>query len=266
MSNIQPYDRIMLVDGQKKFNLEHNPSLEKLFSDFEICTTKELRGNEIVKKNSHEYQLDKNGLYALSPLYENLYYPLRQYNEMYQQDLQDLIRKISFYMGAKRVNFFRTEQYCYIVQQDFMAKLQADISKGVQLLNLSAEYQHENKGEERSSLEIASEQDGNGEVLYSKEELMDWIKREKIVIRGIPSFFRLHVETYLDKGKLNVNNIAQSERSEENIRNNAQLSCAISLALPCLPKFISANLDATFNASSSSEYSYLSKIRYEIEF
>ena len=265
MSNIQPYSRLMLVDGQTHYNFNQNPSYEKLFGDLVICENDDLSGAEMVKLGNQKYSLTKNGVYAPSCLYENLYYPLEHYSDMYRKDLEALIVDFAVRMGAKNVLLLREEHCQSFESKIFDAELKAGISKGINLLNIGASSQRKSATQKESSSRTQEEhRDLNYETM-TKEELHDWIKREGIIINEIPSVLSGHIKRYLETGK-SSGNISKEEEVSENIKTNAQLSCVLLLALPSMPNFISGAIQSSFRLSSSSEYSYLSKIRYEITF
>ena len=187
MSNIQPYSRIMLVDGQTHYNFNQNPSYEQLFGDLVVCEKEDLNGAEMVKLGNQKYSLTKNGVYAPSCLYENLYYPLAHYSDMYRKDMEALIVDFAVRMGAKHVLLLREEHQQSFESKIFDAELKAGISKGISLLNIGASSQRKSSTQKETSNRIQEEhRDLNYETM-TKEELHDWIKKEGIIINEIPS-------------------------------------------------------------------------------
>ena len=291
MSNIQPHDRIMLVDGQTKYNLEHNPSWEKLFrNDFKICQINDLNGNEIIKIDHHEIKISEmdNGFYVPSILYKNLYYPLDRYSEMHQKDLEDIIVGLALRMGAKNILYSRRAGK-YRVDTDKVEtqfKLAIDLRAAASLASLFGDFQglgfiHKVLDERTEPLPLEinkskSQQDIKEEKgLYSsiqkqsnlsykpksKEELHAWIIQKGVNVEALPSGFLFHVEQYLEEGK-SSGTITYEEDISHITTKNAELSSTLSITLPMLPNFI-VN---TLNKQTKSEYYYLSKTKYEIEF
>lgn len=291
--NIQPHDRIMLVDGQTKYNLEHNPSWEKLFRDFKICEKENLLGSELVRENHHQVAIAEskdNRFYAPSLLYHNLYYPLEQYNEMYQEDLKYLIGAFAVRMGAKSILYSKLEEQYQVDTTKFEAQFKGtlDLRAAVNFLALFCDPKvsgliesvmgkwteptpidindslSQQNTEEKKDLHKSLQEHRNlNYESMSKEELRAWINQEKIDIKALPSHFRIHVERYLETGEGSGKSITEEEISRV-VAKNTELNCVFSLALPKLPNFIGGTLTANYNKRS--EYRYLSQIKYEIEF
>ncbi|MBD5166335.1 MAG: hypothetical protein HDT12_00935 [Helicobacter sp.] len=293
MSNIQPHDRIMLVDGQTKFNLEHNPSLEKLFrNDFKICQINDLTGNEVVRIDHHEIKISESGnsgYYAPSILYKNLYYPLERYSEMHQKDLEDIIVGLAARMGAKNILYSRLAGE-YQVDTDKVEtqfKVAVDLRAVASLASLFGNFQglgfinkvldewteplpleinktksQQNTKEERSLHNSTQKHSNLSYDPKSKEELHAWIAQKGINIEALPSSFLLHVEQYLEGGKISGVTISCEDDISHVTTKNAELSSTLSITLPMLPNFIVG----TLNNQTKGEYYYVLKTKYEIEF
>ena len=264
-------NKILPVDYQTKIDMEENPeAIKPITQECKVMVIDDVALNDIWVKTDKgtspaKIEYGTNIILAKSNLYKNRYYDLKNYNELYMEELIAIILDFALKMGAKHfsVSFKKVENK--LSEQEVHLLQEANPSKsgvtGEENLNFKNNISKTSK-----TRQVIQEEHKNlkNNIPLSKEELQEWIRDEDIDINALPAFLGSYIKQYLAVGKVS-GDITRTENLNISLQENAKFQAKINIGIN-IPKFISSNLKIQTQSSNNRSYSFAQSITYKITF
>ena len=142
-------DGILLLDGQTKYNIDHNPNkTREIVNGFSIHNFGDdvLKGLKL-KLDAQEpidlfkYRNDKAVYLVNSKIYNNVYYTIESFNTNYKKDFRNLIIRIARKMGAKLITVVFSDE------EDYNSSNKYNVDAGVNIADLPINLETNIKGD-----------------------------------------------------------------------------------------------------------------------
>lgn len=248
--------KLMIIDEQTDFNLRKRPNeASEIRRNFEVVKNDELNSNlknSLLRTSENKgislmsgsnlggvINANQNKTFALvqSPINQQCYYPLREFETSYKEDIFGVVYKLAAFMGAKKFKFdFVKQNYkSNLNQEDTRFGLGGNYKGfgGSMSYDSSSYYGYEEK---RNYNEKFSHSSKNGITeKKSPEDLYRWISERNIIIYSLPKPFNHIVEIYLESGV--IKGQGQYEKTEEietHLIDSFNESMSLSLRLPTI--------------------------------
>lgn len=254
---------LLLVDEVAKAYLDEKPSLKKLFdtTNFKIVLKNDPEyANKLIKMGNTAKafkDIDRDMLHIVQPEFDdNIYYPLSEFNEAYTREYIDILYGFANRIGA---DF----EYKIFNKSIHNSSSQANVSAGFNApqANANANFNYAEDKEAMKQSEKSFSHAGNISKPFTKEELQEWIKKEKINLNILPKMYRELINRYLQTGDFSGEVKSEEIVLNENKRNQT-MAFDLSANLDLLPRTFSFKLDADMKSNDFS--SYYSKISINI--
>lgn len=179
---------ILLLKDIDKYAIDYNPrgaeNIKRGFKLYEFGN-EDLKGC-ILRVDSKDIPLDEykdNSLYIVeSELYNNVYYPIDKYNEYYETDFKNLIRDITWNMGAIKIKIYSKREEINIDKEENNIKAKVKVNSKI----VDSELEHNKSSMSEvdknieQELEIEREKEKAEKTKMTKEEFSNWIGKEGI--------------------------------------------------------------------------------------
>lgn len=264
-------NKILVTDILTKVDIDENPNATNVVTkECDIALYNDDRLNDFfIKKNKNSALIplneEQNQILVKSNLYKNRYYTLKNYNELYVDDLSRIIQAFALRMGAKeyKVSYYEKEEEFNETNFSIDQNAGVSVSKDVKInQGVSGAIDKSSTKENIRKIEEKHEELEPNKV--SKEELGKWIQSENLDVDALPGFFSEYIKRYLECGKVS-GNITKTEELSNSLKQNAHYQAKLNASLD-LPKFLSANLDLKTEYASSKRYKFTKIVEYMIKF
>ena len=266
-------DKILVLGNQTNYDFKQNPTATKdVVSGYEIITPECEKCKEIIIKTDNksiklnEFIKGKDNFmqhYAPSMLFKNTYYPLYNFEKLYEKDLIFLCKKIFGMLGA--------ESNCTVeIQEESKIEEYSKNDGDINLKTPSADFKSKIKeertktDEKKHSIKNSS---GGFNLKVSSQELKNYIEKEKIEVDYLPDELRILIEHYIKFHELICNKGSYIEHTEEissYIEENNSLALDLSASIGKMPKFLSIDLNIKMNSKINKKYN--KKLYYKVIF
>ena len=206
-------DNILLVSEQTKYDIEHKPNkTKKITENFSIYSfyDKELSKFKLKIPNMPPISLekyDKKSIYLIpSQIYNDVYYPLEDFEKCYRTDLKNAVISSAIKMGAKYIELVFSDEKDYELSNKIEAGVTADISAKDSETNTGIssgagiDYKKENFKGNYHKYSFGSKLIIKDPLRISKEEFASFLETENINICGLEEFFQKPIEAYKEYG------------------------------------------------------------------
>ncbi|MDA3046634.1 hypothetical protein OFO10_05630 [Campylobacter sp. VBCF_06 NA8] len=264
---------ILVLDDMTKEKYSISPKRsEPLTKGYEMILAEDERFRDYFVKKENKVicpiqNLNENLYLVHSGIRNNLYFPLKDFQILYRDELRTILSDISKRMGIKRYEFE------YFEQEINLEKFRKDLNIGAggeyKAIKASAKFSKEvSRSKEAKAYEgkfIKGEFPNS--VAVSKEELQKFIDKEQINLSALPPEFASEVKYYLDYGVINAKggSLEQTEEMATSLQKCANSLVNMSLNVG-VAGFLRAGVEANFINESETSYSFYSKIRWKLEF
>ena len=264
-------NKILPVDFQTKIDMEENPEATKpITQECDVIVVDDTSLKDIWVKTDKGTSPIKikdatNMILAKSNLYKNRYYNLKNYNELYMEELIAIILDFALKMGAKHfsVSYKKVEtelsgqEICFLQEANSVKSgIKGNVEIGTETnTSKTSETKHDIQEEHKNLKD---------NIPLSKEKLKKWIENENIDLNALPSFLGRYIKQYLVVGKVS-GDISRTENLNISLQENAKFQAKINIGIN-IPKFISSNLKIQTQSSNNRSYSFAQSITYKITF
>ena len=264
-------NKILPVDFQIKIDIEENPEATKpITQECEVIVVDNALLKDIWVKTDKGTSPIKikdatNMILAKSNLYKNRYYDLKNYNELYMEELIAIILNFALKMGAKHFSVSYKKVETELSRQEICFLQEANLVKsGIEgKVEIGTEANTSKTSETKHDIQEEHKNLKNN-IPLSKEELQEWIRDEDIDINALPGFLGSYIKQYLAVGKIS-GDITRTENLNISLQENAKFQAKINIGIN-IPKFISSNLKIQTQSSNNRSYSFAQSITYKITF
>lgn len=266
---------ILLLKDIDKYAIDDNPrgaeNIKRGFKLYEFGN-EDLKGC-ILRVDSKDIPLDEykdNSLYIVeSELYNNVYYPIDKYNEYYEKDFKNLIRDITWNMGAIKIKIYSKREEINIDKEENNIKAKVKVNSKIEV---DSELKHNKSSMSKvdknieQELEIEREKEKAEKTKMTKEEFSNWIEKEGINEKA--SIFKSHIENFKKFGEAHGLLKLNEEKSELS-RNVYKTYTGIKVCINGLPSrldSVKSSLSINFNSYKDNERKLIKKFYGYIEF
>lgn len=272
--NLPNKTEILVLDEETKELYEINPlKSEPLTKEYEIILRDDSEfGDYLVKRDSNLIPIknlpeDENLYLVYSGIRNNLFFPLKNFQELYRDELRTILSDISKRMGIKKYEFEYFEKEINIEE----CKEAANVEAGGEYKTVDAAAEYSKEVSQDTKAEGYDKKFIKGEfpnsVAISKEELQKFIDEKQINLSALPPEFASEVKYYLDYGIVNAKGgfLEQTEEMATSLQKctNSLVNMSINVGVA---DFLRAGVEANFISESKTSYSFYSKIRWKLEF
>ncbi|ASJ20188.1 hypothetical protein BHAMNSH16_00375 [Brachyspira hampsonii] len=263
-------DGILLLDGQTKYNIDHNPNkTREIINGFSMYNF----GDDILKglklkldakepMDLFQYRNDKAVYLVNSKIYNNVYYTIESFNTNYKKDFRNLIIRIARKMGAKLITVVFSDE------EDYNSSNKYNVDAGVNIADLPINLETNIKGDsseyknlKRHSKYTIIDNDAEG---VSKEDFQKFLVEENINKHAL-DFLESDIENYLYKGKASGTIKFTDVSLGHSIKTFNRYKSLIA-GINNLPNFIKLSFDIEVNTSGKYELKWADKFKVDIEF
>lgn len=264
-------ENLILVDEQTEYNITRNPIDTKgIINDFSLFKfgDKKLKGYLVKSKNDKLIPLEeyeKCCHLVESGLYNNVYYPLEEFNEYYKRDYRILLKRISFMIGAKNVFLSYSDEEEYNKEEkdsyNIEAKAQVPVFKAEANVNTNSKNSSKDyiKTELYDKISMSKKE-------VSKEKFEEWLKTENINIRAFDEIIGDCINRFLDDGKIDFANINRKDVKIKHNISSRDKRINISAGFEYAPTFITGKFNYDMDRFGSSEIKIAEMVKVKIEF
>ena len=274
-------DNILLVSEQTKYDIEHKPNkTKKITENFSLYSfyDKELSKFKLKIPNMPPISLekyDKKSIYLIpSHIYNNVYYPLEDFEKCYRTDLKNAVISSAIKMGANYIELVFSDEKDYKLSDQLKASATADGSVKDQTtdINISGEagieYNKENFTVNYYKYSLGSKLIIKDPLRISKEEFSSFLETENINIYGLEEFFQQPIKAYKEDGI--IMDIEYNERILNNVekicKNCFKIYSNIKTEILSIEDFISAsfgfNIESIEEEKSKWDYKFRASIKF----
>ena len=264
-------NKILPVDFQTKIDMEENPEATKpITQECDVIVVDDTSLKDIWVKTDKgtspaKIEYGTNIILAKSNLYKNRYYDLKNYNELYMEELIAMILDFSLKMGAKHFSVSYKKVETELSRQEICFLQEAKLGKSGIEGNVKSSTETNTSKTSETIHDIQEEHKNlKNNIPLSKEELQEWIRDEDIDINALPGFLGSYIKQYLAVGKIS-GDITRTENLNISLQENAKFQAKINIGIN-IPKFISSNLKIQTQSSNNRSYSFAQSITYKITF
>ena len=272
--NLPNKTEILVLDEETKELYDINPlKSEPLTKEYEIILKDDSEfGDYLVKLKPNLIPIknlpENENLYLVhSGLRNNLFFPLKNFQELYRDELRKILSDISKRMGIKKYEFEYFENEIDLKK----SKKAINVKTGgeYKAVKASAKFSKEVSQSKKAKADKGKFIEGKfpNSVAISKEELQEFIDKKQINLSALPPEFASEVEYYLDYGIVNAKGgfLEQTEEMATSLQKSANSLVNMSLN-GGVADFLRAGVEANFISEEDSSYSFYSKIRWKLEF
>lgn len=275
-NSIPNKQEILVLDYDTKKLFEKNPEDTEPLTEkkkYKIILKDDLEfGDYLVKRSSNLIPIknlpeDENLYLVHSKLRNHLFFPLKDFQILYRDELRTILIDISKRMGIKKYEFEYFEKEINLEK----CKEAANVEAGgkYKTVDASAKYSKEvsqSKEAKAYDKKFIKDEFPNS-VAISKEELQKFIDKEQINLSALPPEFASEVKYYLEHGIVYAKGgfLEQTEETATSLQKcaNSLVNMSINVGVA---SFLRAGVEANFISEENSSYSFYSKIRWKLEF
>lgn len=271
--NLPNKTKILVLDEETKELYDINPlKSEPLTQGYEIILKDDLEfGDYRVKLQLQSNQIpikklpENENLYLVhSELRNDLFFPLKDFQELYRNELRTTLFALAMKMGAKsyEFEFYKEEKNL----EERKKRLETGVGgsyKGVSAEMKASVEKKESSEAERSTEKLVKGNFQNNKAV-SKEELQKFIDKENINLNALPPEFAELIRCYDGTSQIG-GNFKQTEKLTTSLQKSAKFLVDMSLDVG-VAGFLRAGVEANFISESKTSYSFYSKIRWKLEF
>ncbi|MDA3077516.1 hypothetical protein OFO07_01080 [Campylobacter sp. JMF_06 NA1] len=264
---------ILVLDYDTKKLFEKNPEDTEPLTQkkkYEIILKDDLEfGDYFVKRNSNLIPIknlpeDENLYLVYSELRNNLFFPLKDFQILYRDEIKAVLFALAMKMGAKSYEFEFYEEEINLEER----KKTLETGVGGSFKKISAEAKasiekKENSDEKRFAEKLVKGNFPNNKAV-SKEKLQQFIDEENINLNALPPEFAGLIRCYDGTSQIG-GNLEQTEKLTTSLQKSAKFLVDMSLN-GGVADFLRAGVEANFISESETSYSFYSKIRWKLEF
>lgn len=265
---------ILVLDYDTRTLYKKNPKdTEPLTQGYEIILKDDSEfGDYLVKRKSNRIPIknlpENENLYLVhSELRNNLFFPLKDFQILYRDELRTILSDISKRMGIKKYEFEYFEKEINL--EKFRKDSNFEAGGKYKIVEASAKYSKEVSQDTEAKAYDKKFIEGKfpNSVAVSKEELQKFIDKEQINLSALPPEFASEVKYYLDYGVINAKGgfLEQTEEMATSLQKcaNSLVNMSINVGVA---DFLRAGVEANFISEEKTSYSFYSKIRWKLEF
>ena len=274
-------DYILLVSEQTKYDIEHKPNkTKKITEHFSLYSfyNKELSKYKLKIPNMSPISLekyDKKSIYLIpSRIYNDVYYPLEDFEKCYRTDLKNAVISSAIKMGAKYIELVFSDEKDYELSNKIEAGVTADISAKDSETNTGIssgagiDYKKENFKGNYHKYSFGSKLIIKDPLRISKEEFALFLEAENINIYGLEEFLQQPIETYKKYGT--IMDIEYNERTLDNVeklcKNCFKIYSDIKTEILNIEDFISSSFGFNMESIEEEKSKWDYKFRVSIKF
>lgn len=264
-------ENLILVDEQTEYNITRNPiDTKDIINDFSLFKfgDEKLKGYLVKSKNDKLIPLEeyKKCCHLVeSGLYNNVYYPLEEFNEYYKKDYSILLERISFKIGAKSFFLSYSDEEEYNKEEkdsyNIEAKAQAPVFKAEANVNINSK----NSSKDYTKIEHSKKMSMDKKEV-SKEKFEAWLKTENINIRAFDEIIGPYIDRYFENGKIDFGNITRKDVKIKHNISSRDKRINISAGFKYAPTFIKGKFNYDMDKFGSSEIKIAEMVKVKIEF
>ena len=264
-------ENLILVDKQTEYDIIHNPIATKgIINDFSLFKfgDEKLKGYLVKSKNDKLIPLEEYERcchLVESGLYNNVYYPLEEFNEYYKKDYSILLERISFKIGAKNVFLSYSDEEEYNKEEkdsyNIETKAQAPVFKAEANVNINSK----NSSKDYTKIEHSKKMSMDKKEV-SKEKFEAWLKTENINIRAFYEIIGPYIDRYFENGKIDFGNITRKDVKIKHNISSRDKRINISAGFKYAPTFIKGKFNYDMDKFGSSEIKIAEMVKVKIEF
>ncbi len=264
---------ILAADGvQERFFKNNQTALKELIGDIgddlqNLRKFSELL-NKLVKTSTSTapapFENQGSVLVAPSPLYENVYYAVECYDELYRKDLDALMYALASRMGAKSYQSSFEMQVERGIDKSYLNKIKGKGVKSGVLADLKANIKFEKSQQYKEVRKEDFSEQGKKPQHCSPDELRGFIASKKINLTALPPKFADKVKLYLDGKDIAAAEFKNTEEVSISSKNLTEFSLDLHLNVIAAADNIVVDDFAAFSKKQSFEYA--SKVSYSIVF
>lgn len=264
-------DNLILVDSQTKFNIERNPIKTKdIVKNFSLYRfgDENLKGYFVKNINNgkltplEEYK--ECGYLVDSGIYNNVYYPLESFNELYKKDYNNVLSRICFKIGAKSFSLSYSDEKEYSEEEKYSHSANAEMKAPIVKADASANIKDKNGLKQYNKNERNVEISMN-KMELSKERFKNWIEKENINIKAF-DIIEPYIERYFDNGKIDLGNFEKKDIEISHNINTHEKRKTISAGFKSIPANIKGKFDYDYEKLGSSEVKIARMFKIRVEF
>ena len=274
-------DYILLVSEQTKYDIEHKPNkTKKITEHFSLYSfyNKELSKYKLKIPNMSPISLekyDKKSIYLIpSRIYNDVYYPLEDFEKCYRTDLKNAVISSAIKMGAKYIELVFSDEKDHKISDQLKAGVTADISAKDTETNTGIssgsgiDYKKENFKGNYHKYSFGSKLIIKDPLRISKEEFALFLEAENINIYGLEEFLQQPIETYKKYGT--IMDIEYNERTLDNVeklcKNCFKIYSDIKTEILNIEDFISSSFGFNMESIEEEKSKWDYKFRVSIKF
>lgn len=271
--NLPNKPEILVLDEETKELYEINPlKSEPITKGYEMILADDERFRDYSVKKENKVicpiqNLNENLYLVHSGIRNNLYFPLKDFQILYRDELRTILIDISKRMGIKKYEFEYFEKKINVEE----CKEAANVEAGGEYKTVDAVAEYSKEVSQYTKAEGYDEKFIKNKfpnsVAVSKEELQKFIDKEQINLEALPPEFASEVKYYLEYGKVNAVGglLEQTEEMATSLQKctNSLVNMSINVGVA---DFLRAGVKANFISESKTFYSFYSKIRWRLEF
>ncbi|WP_304333322.1 hypothetical protein [Brachyspira innocens] len=274
-------DYILLVSEQTKYDIEHKPNkTKKITEHFSLYSfyNKELSKYKLKIPNMSPISLekyDKKSIYLIpSRIYNDVYYPLEDFEKCYRTDLKNVVISSAIKMGAKYIELVFSDEKDYKISDQLKAGATANIYAKDPETNTGIssgsgiDYKKENFKGNYHKYSFGSKLIIKDPLRISKEEFALFLEAENINIYGLEEFLQQPIETYKKYGT--IMDIEYNERTLDNVeklcKNCFKIYSDIKTEILNIEDFISSSFGFNMESIEEEKSKWDYKFRVSIKF
>lgn len=262
---------ILVLDYDTKKLFEKNPQdTEPLTQGYEIILKDDSEfGDYLVKRNSNQIPIknlpENENLYLVhSGLRNNLFFPLKDFQILYRDEIKAVLFALAMKMGVKSYEFEFYEEEINLEER--RKRLKTGVGGSFKKISAEAKAsieKKENSDEKRFAEKLVKGNFPNNKAV-SKEKLQQFIDEENINLNALPPEFAGLIRCYDGTSQIG-GNLEQTEKLTTSLQKSAKFLVDMSLNVG-VADFLRAGVEANFISEEDSSYSFYSKIRWKLEF
>lgn len=264
-------ENLILVDKQTEYDINHNPIATKnIINDFSLFKfgDEELKGYFVKSKNDKLIPLEeyKKCCHLVeSGLYNNVYYPLEEFNEYYKNDYYILLQRISFKIGAKSFSLSYSDEEEYNKEEKYSHNFEANANHPVFKAETNININNKNNSKDYTKIEHHKKITMNKSEV-SRENFEAWLKKENINIKAFDNIIAPYIDRYFENGKIDSGDITRKDIKIEHNISSCKKYFKISAGFKYVPTFIQGKFGYDYDKSSSDEKRIAKMFKVKIAF
>ena len=262
---------ILVLDYDTRTLYKKNPKdTEPLTQGYEIILKDDSEfGDYLVKRKSNQIPIKKlpenENLYLVhSELRNNLFFPLKDFQELYREEFKGIMIDISKRIGAKRYKFefFEKEIDMETRRDKKNGNINGNYEDIEAEIGILKEKEEGKKAKQKKGIYSESDLSPNP---IPKEELQKFIDEEEINLNALPTEFLRVVKEYLKYERVTEKNPKRKDTRSISLEKTAKSLVKISSSVG-VEDFLRVGVETNFIGEEEKSYRFCSRISWELEF